>query len=54
MLTWLPPSRWATDDMIAEVVSPVAVGRAEDEPCQRLTVGCSVDHAQGEYPCETW
>ncbi len=31
----------------------VAEGRDEDEPCQRGTVGCSVDH-RGNESCETW
>lgn len=32
---------------------PVATGRAEHEPCQRGTVGCSVDH-RGDTDCRTW
>lgn len=31
----------------------VATDRAEDEPCQRLTPGCCVDH-RGDERCETW
>lgn len=36
--------------------TPVAWGRAEDEPCQAGTIGCSVDHSApgGDVPCETW
>ncbi len=32
---------------------PVAVGRPETDPCQRGTVGCSVDHI-GNSECATW
>jgi hypothetical protein len=33
-----------------------AWGRAEDEPCERGTVGCSVDHTASGHDshCETW
>jgi len=35
--------------------APVAWGRPETDPCQRGTVGCSVDHPAGpETKCEPW
>ncbi len=37
----------------AERPYPQRPDRAEDEPCQRGTVGCSVDH-RGNESCETW
>lgn len=40
-----------TDDYRWPAVT--AWDRAEDEPCQRGTVGCSVDHRDDEG-CETW
>ena len=38
----------------AEGVYPVAHLRDRNEPCQRGTVGCSVDHWNGDGSCETW
>lgn len=38
----------------------VAEDRAEDEPCEKLTPGCCVDHAAAdramgtESECQTW
>lgn len=33
----------------------VATDRAEDEPCQRGTDGCCIDHVTGEESsCQTW
>lgn len=32
----------------------VAVDRAEDEPCERGTVGCSVAHGNVDSGCATW
>jgi len=32
----------------------VAYGRPETEPCQRGTIGCAVDHADRNTPCEPW
>lgn len=37
----------------APTADPVATDRREDEPCQRGTIGCSVDH-KSDSPCETW
>jgi hypothetical protein len=36
--------------------TPVAWDRKETDPCQRNTVGCSVDHEAdgGDTGCETW
>lgn len=33
--------------------SPVAEDRDEQDPCQRGTVGCCVDHTT-DTDCETW
>lgn len=33
---------------------PVKADRAETEPCQRGTLGCSVDHRSPDSPCQTW
>lgn len=38
-----------------EASAPVAVGRSEHDPCQKGTVGCSVNHPVGhETSCEVW
>lgn len=49
------------DDLFASVgvtrlmLSPVAWERAEANPCQRGTPGCSTDHRPGtDYDCEGW
>lgn len=32
----------------------VAMDRVEEEPCQRGTEGCCVDHVDSSGECETW
>jgi hypothetical protein len=46
---WLTCGRITTD----KPAGKTAWDRKEHEPCQRGTVGCSVDH-EGDEPCETW
>ena len=32
----------------------VAEDREENEPCQRNTPGCCVDHSKTDHGCECW
>lgn len=37
-----------------DTLSLIRTIRGEDEPCQRSTIGCSVDHATTDSDCETY
>lgn len=38
----------------AGLAPKIAWGRDEHDPCERGTVGCSIEHATGDEECETW
>lgn len=37
-----------------EAFPAVAWGRNEEDPCQRGTTGCCIDHTDPDSSCETW
>lgn len=45
---------YRSDSVDEQPVSVVAEGRAETDPCERGTVGCSVLHSASDTDCETW
>lgn len=48
---------WPRCPILIKEVSKEAVGREEHEPCQRGTLGCSVDHpsrSDRDDKCEPW
>jgi hypothetical protein len=47
---------WYRSVRFAAMTAPVAAGRRETDPCERGTVGCSVDHVRADRgtACATW